>query len=333
MEKIAPHLLDEAARWHARLAAPDCTEFDRAGYRRWRSENDVHAKADAVAARVSANMAQLTASDSRLAALAEQALESGTGTAAHRPRWHIPAAIAASVAIAVLVVRGFALHAWLPEPKPLTFSTGAREQSSVMLDDGSKVRVDIASDLALRITRTQRAIDLKKGRALFDVAKDAARPFTVRAGNGTVLALGTRFQVQHDSNRVTVTLADGAVLVSQAVAGIAHEERLQPGDQLVYATDGTYWARRKVDSDSTISWSSGRLIFRGVPIEEALAEINRYTSRKIQLGDASLKSLEVSGRFAIGDSTSVSKALTQVLSLQADEEQDGRIVLRSNLRP
>src|SRR3546814_2068180 len=53
-------------------------------------------------------------------------------------------------------------------------------------------------------------IEFRQGRAMFDVAHDASRPFVVDAGLGTVTALGTRFQVQRNEDRVSVTLLEGA---------------------------------------------------------------------------------------------------------------------------
>lgn len=333
MTEIAPQVLDEAARWHARLAAPDCTEFDRAGYQRWRRENTVHAQADSAAARISVDIDYLVATDPRMSVLAEEALDAGRQVSKRKRRWLLPAAIAASLAL-----EGVALYAWLrsplSEPEPITLTTAARERGDVTLGDGSKVHIDVSSNLAVHMTRSERTVDLKEGRALFEVAHDPSRPFAVRAGNGRITALGTRFQVQRDGNRVTVTLVEGSVMVGQqAAAGSLHEEHLTPGDEVTYSTDGSYWSKRTVDSTAVTSWSSGRLIFRGAPIAEALAEINRYAARKIRLGDSSLDRLAISGTFAIGDTASIANALTQILPLRVVDDKQNEIILLPPISP
>jgi transmembrane sensor len=325
MTETAPHVLDEAARWYARLGAPDCTDLDRAGYIRWRRENAGHEEADAVAKRFLADIDRLVATDHRLSVLAEEALAEGRAT--RKRRWLVPAAIAGC-----LMVEGVFVYAWIhrraPEVEPVSLATAAREQGNVTLGDGSRVHLDVLSSLTVRITRKERSIELKGGRALFEVAHDASRPFVVHTGNGNVTALGTRFQVQRDDERVIVTLAEGTVRVSQEITGGSlHEERLKPGEQLTYSTDGSYWERRSVDSAAAVSWSSGRLVFRGAPIVQALAEMNRYSTRKIRIGDPSLNALEVSGTFALGDTASVVSALTQVLSLRAVDDRDETTLL------
>ena len=323
MTEMEPQILDEAACWYARLSAPDCTELDRAGYLRWRRENAAHEQADAGVARFLDDVDQLVATDQRMSVLAEEALAAGRST--RNRRWLVPAAIACC-----LVLEGISAYLWLNKwqpGEPVTLATSVREQGSVTLGDGSKVHLDVSSNLTVRITRKERSIELKGGRALFEVAHNPSRPFVVHSGNGSVTALGTRFQVQREGDRVIVTLAEGTVLVSQQITGSGlHEERMKPGEQLTYSTNGGYWERRAVDSAAALSWSSGRLVFRGDPLIEALGEINRYSNRKIRIGDPSLNNLEVSGTFAMGDTTSVASALTQVLPVRAVEKQDETIL-------
>jgi transmembrane sensor len=329
MNAIPPQILDEAARWQARLAAPDCTELDRAAYHRWLREDSLHARADAAAVRVSEEVAELAANDPRMAILAEEALGTGSGTKPKWRRWLLPVGIAAS-----LLFEGLALRAWLaspsPEPEPIRLSTAAHERSDVTLGDGSKVHLDISSNLGVRLTQRRRSVELREGRALFEVAHDAKRPFTVDAGTGRVTAVGTRFQVQREETRVTVILVEGVVVVEQHSAESDRKERLQPGDQLVYSVDGSYWAKHAVDSIAATSWSSGHLVFRGVAIVDALAQINRYASHKIVIGDPALDGLEISGTFTLGDSAGIAAALTQILPIQSKENSSGEIILLPN---
>ena len=147
-------------------------------------------------------------------------------------------------------------------------------------------------------------------------------------GTGSITALGTQFQVQHDENQITVTLINGLVLIEQHDAtGSLHEERLRPGGQVVYSTDGSYWSKHTIDPTAVTGWASGRPVFRGAPITEALTEINRYATYKIRLGDPSLQRLEISGTFALGDSSSVAVALTQVLPVRVANGPDGIVLL------
>lgn len=322
MKDLAPQLLEEAAGWQARLTAPDCTEFDRARFERWRAGDAGHAQAAAAVEQLEADIEALAASDPRLLALAGE-MEPGT-----QRRWFVPAAAAATVLMAVA-----ALFFWkqtpLPNPEPLTFATAAGEQASVTLRDGSRVHLDVSSTLEVSITNRERSILLHKGRALFDVASDPRRPFSVQAGNGSIVALGTRFQVQKGAERVTVVLTEGLVAVSAHAGegGPEHRDRLQPGEQLTYSADSSYWVKRKVDTDAATSWTRRRLVFRGTPLEDVIDEVNRYTERKLRLAEPELETLEVSGTFAIADSATVAQALSALLPVHVRDTGTGEIVI------
>src|SRR5690606_36355798 len=106
-----------------------------------------------------------------------------------------------------------------------------------------------------------REIDLVRGRAMFDVAHDPQRPFSVVAGKRRVTALGTQFQVVRDRNDLVVTLAEGSVAVTDREAG-EHVERLAPGQELVIAAARPVWEKREIDPVVVTSWSTGRHVFR-----------------------------------------------------------------------
>src|SRR3546814_9568061 len=108
---------------------------------------------------------------------------------------------------------------------------------SVQLPDGSSVRLDLETAIDARFGIGRRDIEFRQGRAMFDVAHDASRPFVVDAGVGTVTALGTRFQVQRNEDRVSVTLLEGAVGIATAGHGDARSLRLVPGQTAHYRSE------------------------------------------------------------------------------------------------
>jgi transmembrane sensor len=185
------------------------------------------------------------------------------------------------------------------------------------------VHLDVGSEITVNITGDSREITLTRGRALFDVAKDRNRPFTVTAGGTRTTALGTRFQVQTDSERVVVLLTEGSVSVGRGT----WEERLAPGDQLSLDDPRTPPVKRSVDTYMATSWSRGRLIFRGTPLAEAIEEVNRYSSRKLRLADPSLASLPVGGNFIAGDSELILSAFAAALPLRSVDGGGGEILL------
>src|ERR1700733_1116244 len=324
---------EEAERWFARLMAPDCSRLEREEFQRWREASAAHAQAYVATEDLLGRVDALAASDARLQSLMSRARvgnaeERGWG-AARWLRWARPVAIAASVV--VVAVTGYlgAGH-WFRPATPLTVYSTQAETQIITLSDGTVVQLDVHSTMSASITNRARQIEVRTGRVLFTVRHDPTRPVTVRAGAGTIMDLGTRFQVDRRGERVTVALAEGAVRVTNQSDGSAglNAVDLHPGQELTYSSDSPLWATREVDVQMLMSWSRGRLVFRGTPLAQLIDEVNRYTERKIQLADSTLGELPVQGNFVTGDSEAVVAALEAVLPVEVQRDGATLVLVR-----
>jgi transmembrane sensor len=318
-------VVDDAARWYARVHAPDCTGRDREEFEAWLRASADHWRAYAEAERTVRRFDQLLENDAALRALADRVR--GDSGVAERRRWSVPVALAASLMVALVAVRLGSDGERSPTPE--VFVTRVDEQRDIRLSDDSVVHLDVGSEIEVNMTDRAREIALIRGRALFDVSKDRERPFTVSAGGTRTTALGTRFQVQTSPDRVVVVLSEGSVSVTRA----NWEERLVPGEQLSLEGARTAPVKRPVDTYMATSWSRGRLVFRGTPLAEALEEVNRYSTRKLRLADPSLASLPVGGNFIAGDSELVLSAFAAVLPLRSVDGGGGEILLFRRYEP
>jgi transmembrane sensor len=318
----------EAARWCARLQASDCTEQERAEFERWRALSVVHASAYARAQQVSAGVDRLL-TDARLQALADLAFDASatrTGRQKLSSRWTVPAAMAAGLALAALGVH-MSVRLMQPTATMIAYDTARDERRSVHLEDGSVVQMDIGTRLEVRMSAHRREVDLIAGRAMFEVAHDKGRPFSVLAAGARTTALGTQFQVERDQDRVVVTLAEGSVAVDGVQNQSEWREQLWPGEQLSFETATAAIDKRSVDLQRTTSWMRGRHVFRSTPLSEALDEVNRYATKKVRLGDPSLADLPVGGSFIAGDSELIVDALVAVLPISAVADSGNEILL------
>ena len=202
---------------------------------------------------------------------------------------------------------------------PPDYVTAVGARSSVVLPDGSQAVLDTNSALTLAYSPGRRGIRLLRGQAFFTVEPDARRPFTVDAAGRSVLAIGTAFDVRLDAGRVSVVLARGHVDVRRAGD---REIRLSPGEMFEVQPDGSARTVR-VDLDRALAWRSGYLDFRDEPISRAVAEMNRYGEAPIVVGDASLATLRVSGRFRSGDPARFARSLAQIYPLRFAPRPDG----------
>lgn len=232
-----------------------------------------------------------------------------------------PFAIGATLAAALVVA---AVASWIVG-QSATYETRVGEQRLIVLKDGSRVRLNTNSQVIVRFTRDERRVVLARGEAFFEAAHNAARPFVVEADGARVRAVGTKFDVRRDDGKVRVTLLEGRVQVAQAESPKAAV--LAPNQELTVTSAGIT-VPRATDANETSGWTSGRLTFRGMALQDAIAEVNRYAVNKIELaGDATLAQQPISGVFDAGDTNAFISAVTLEFDLQSAEAPGGSIRL------
>lgn len=325
-------ILDEAAGWFARLQAADCSLEERAAFRRWKEVDERHALAYEQACQAAAGIDQLMAFDPRMQALLGEALVPAAAPVVANPvsglrrsrRWWIPAALAASLALAFVSLR-FADDGTRAADSVVLQAQAAPR--TVTLEDGSTVQMDVNTTLRVRITAQLREVTLEAGRAMFGVAHDSSRPFSVAAATSRTTALGTQFQVELDRSAVVVTLAEGSIAIDNEGPTQIWRERLHPGEQLRIDVVSAARDKMVVDPSVVTSWTRGRLLFRGTRLTDAIEQVNRYSAKKVRLADASLGELPVAGNFIAGDSDLIVDALASALPLRVVDGGEKEILL------
>ncbi|MBL8268726.1 FecR family protein [Steroidobacter sp.] len=180
-----------------------------------------------------------------------------------------------------------------------------------LLPDGSTVDAGGYTLLRTVYTAGARTVTLKHGEAFFRVAPDASRPFTVRAGSTTITAVGTAFNVRWSGDHVVVAVAEGTVKVSDdrlvlppsddrpplSHSTDQHDStaRLTAGQQLTASLAGATTAITSIDVRTVASWREGRLSYLDEPLAGIIADVNRYTARRIELADPALGELRITG--------------------------------------
>src|SRR3546814_584811 len=238
-------------------------------------------------------------------------------------RWAVSLASAAVLVLAL----GVGWRTWNPAQPEQHYATAVGERRTLTLDDGSIALLDTDSALTVRYSRLRREVVLERGQAQFTVAPQPKRPFLVHTDLGTVRAVGTEFQVRRRASGVEVMLMKGVVEVSAAAGdGAPRVAMLAPGEQLDFDAAGR-WDRRSFDPETAKDWTEGQLVFRSRPLAEVAAEMNRYNTVKIQLGQPALNELKISGQFYSNDPASLIQALELGWSLRAERPSADEIVL------
>lgn len=209
-----------------------------------------------------------------------------------------------------------------------SYSTDVGEERTVQLSDGSKLQLDTDTSMTVRLFRRERRVQLTRGRALFDIARDPVRPFVVDAGQTEVRALGTKFAVRRDRDRVDIVLVEGSVRVERPKASGSRQWVLRPGQNLSLP-QGIKTAPRVevVDPKTATSWTSGRLVFSETPLEDAVAEVNRYSRNKVILDVEGLVRAPISGAIDSGDTEAFVSAVCELYALTPNRLADGTVRL------
>ena len=225
------------------------------------------------------------------------------------------------VAASALVVAASVLTPSAGEP--LIVATEFSERRDFRLSDESAVTLNADTKLSVVIDSRARTISLARGEALFDVAKDPARPFTVAAGPVTVTALGTVFSVDAlNGDAQEIRVYEGQVHID---ARGQDGRILQAGQWVVVEAGET--VEGAFDPQSLRTWRNDWLEIEGMPLDLVVAKLNRYMTEQIQILDPSLADISLSGSFRLNDASQAQDMISALPEVEADA-REGVIYLR-----
>jgi transmembrane sensor len=331
-------LAQRASEWHQILE--NASELERAEFVGWLKQSPLHVQEylETVYTDQLLNHLEVEGIEDvdSLIAQASQTVVPLTGVPAEpasrsfRPnRWVIAMGTAAAVALCALLLPIVLKH----YEAPPEYATALGEQRTIQLADSSIVTLNADSRIELRLDRYHRNIELKRGEALFKVAHDPARPFTVQTSTVIVQAVGTQFNVYERLNGTRVSVLEGRVLITPlGLAGTARvaqaAQSLGAGQEAQVAPDGTIQRNANVDVTKTVAWRERRLIFDDAPIEDMIYEFNRYNqSPHLTLEGIQPGSRHYNGIFDAADPDSLAELLSKERDLLI-ERKDGQIVIR-----
>jgi transmembrane sensor len=215
--------------------------------------------------------------------------------------WRLPAGIAVA-AIAVLFVAAAPRFWSSVVPSPVIYQTDIGGFKNVHLSDGTNVLLGSRTKLSVTLSSRHRIVRLFEGRAWFKVAHDPYRPFVVHAGDETITDLGTAFVVTRDSDRVVVTVTEGAIEVSDqppltALSKLAQTFalrqavalapiRVSRGEELTFGAKAAPNVAKHTDISAATAWARAVLTFDDQPLRYVVDTINRYSTARILVSPA-----------------------------------------------
>ena len=323
----SPHsaqlLADErASYWAARLDGSILSESDQLALQAWLEEAPAHRTLLSHYCQFSADLELL------LPALADSgAVELPQEIAPARRRGAFKWAAGFALAAVALVVGGF----WIARPRVQrdSIATAGAQRQTLTLADGTRAELNAQTSLQIEMGPVERRVRLASGEAFFTVTKDKSRPFIVETPAGSVRVTGTVFNVRSEStSALEVVVVEGSVQVrpGESLPGRAVEPvSLVPGDKLSAGPEGVSVQKLSEGAvDDTLAWRRGQVVFKGVPLRDALAYFARYHGRGITVAPE-IAEQRVGGRYSLDDLDGFLTDIEHPLQVHATRSLSGMI--------
>jgi transmembrane sensor len=310
----------EAADWIARLRDEQRGSDLEARLRGWLDESEEHRRAFA-------RMTQVWEHAGNIRMRARDHISAvRTRRSSGFNRW------APALAATLILVAVGAVHYW----RDGALVTRVGQRQTRLLRDGTRVVLNTDTRIEVNYDQHLRRVRLIRGEAWFNVSKHPTWPFIVSVGDQEVRALGTSFIVRRDAQDLSVTLVDGQVSVTPSARNeevpSPAPQILAPGQRLVISRHHELAVDRPELSRVT-AWERGQVEFAETSLEDAVTEMNRYTTTHITVPDAEVAQLRIGGVFHAGDSDEFIKVVTAAFGLRADRNGGDTMLSRPGAPP
>lgn len=180
------------------------------------------------------------------------------------------------------------------EPEYNVLRTERGGEYSVVLSDGTKVKINAATSLRFPVVfdSEKREVYLS-GEAYFEVEKDTDRPFYVITDAMKIRVYGTSFNVNTYGDKIQTVLVQGRI----GIQGIASpkEYEVRPSELAEFNREGKFVGIRKVDVEAYVGWKDGVLIFENESLEHIMDVLALWYDVDIVFRNPELKEYNFGG--------------------------------------
>ena len=190
---------------------------------------------------------------------------------------------------------------------------------NIALPDGSKVKLNADSKIQYDTKSWDKnRVVYMEGEAFFSVEKGSK--FTVRTQNGSVLVLGTSFNVYNRNDQLKVHCETGRV----SVKSVGKETILTPKQTVSVINREHTFTIDVADSDSRSTWKKGIFVYKSDHLSDVVSELERQFDIKISL-DKAFRKMKYTGSF---NKSNLNTALIEVFyPLDLKYEIEGKKVI------
>jgi transmembrane sensor len=304
-QETAREVAERAAEWATRIDAGTTDPDTNETLRRWLEEDPRHGGA-------------LMRAEAALSFLDRgRALAGVVPRPQPQPIWIRRKLTFAAVALAVGIA-GMAILITAPN----RYDTRVGEIRQVPLSDGSLVAINTQSAVEVAMHPNLREVTLTRGEAWFKVAHDRNRPFIVSAGRIRVRAVGTSFSVHRHDDGADVLVTEG-VVETWTVGEEERRVRVEAGSKAYVAEyEPPKPIQALADIGRSLAWRDGQIVLEGETLDDAVAQFNRYNTRKLVISDPDLAEEKLVGQFRATEPLTFADAVATTLGATVVEDRD-----------
>ena len=320
---------EQAATWITRLESGEMTGAQRAEFHAWledrRHEKEL-SRQQSLVLLVQDLRAERKASLERTLE-GSQARFGAQGHVFTEPLWLSGVATAA---VAIVAITGWFGFRPVREHFAQTYTTEIGEMRTVTLRDGTIAHLNTQSRLAWVGTATDRHVVLLQGEVFFEVVHDPQRPFRITVDHSEIRDVGTQFDVyRKSSGSVVVTVLSGKVAVEEIEDGgtLPHwaERQLKANEQMEYTPSTLIADVHSTVAPKAVRWRDGLLETEGQSFAAIVAELNRYSSKRILVPDEHLN-ISIGGTLSIHDVPAALKLIKKLGPIVVTDTGDAYIL-------
>jgi transmembrane sensor len=243
-----------------------------------------------------------------------------------------------------VAVLGFMAYQQLPMSKPIdanqiiyrqAFSTTTKAASEFPLPDGTQLKLNVRSKVAVSYSLNMRKIELQEGEVYIDVAHDTTRPLVVFVKNRFIKAVGTAFNVELvNEKNIELTITEGKVIFGIVSSSLDENHALLKGTALSRGQQAVLGgvsdivsAKSAAEIQALLSWKQGALIFNEQTLKEVLSEMQRYNDVEFVLKSPDLENIKVTGYFKANNLQQFLAAMENNFSIHHEIINGNKIIL------
>lgn len=189
--------------------------------------------------------------------------------------------------------------------KQINYLAYADYKKSYTLPDSSFILLDKGAEISLgdNFSKGKRMLSLN-GSAYFKVAKDSLHPFSVKAGNYIVTAIGTAFKMSYINNHLEVLLEEGKVKVEEItdnkiklLSTLLAGDKISVSPQINMNKDKPLMVKSVFKPQELTIWKTKDILFENTPLSEVIRQIELSYNVKIKIDNPALNKETFTGHF------------------------------------